>query len=181
MSTFEEEQSNSQRIHSLPFVPAFYTTTKQIELLISANRIGASNRRISGLTDFLHDYVQLIIHATHSLRSHLILTSNCPTLIKIKAHEVDTANSQQAKPTVTNTAGASGSPTSSVLALTYDVSTTEEVNDLNTFASLLQQFKGEIYVQVTCSLTQQIERIPVRFVFGAGLTTADAIRYSDFR
>ena len=40
--------------------------------------------------------------------------------------------------------------------------------DLNSYASILQEQNGNLYVQITCSLTQQIERVPIKFQFGVG-------------
>ena len=36
---------------------------------------------------------------------------------------------------------------------------------MNSYASIFQKQNGNLYVQITCSLTQQTERIPIRFQF----------------
>jgi hypothetical protein len=54
-----------------------------------------------------------------------------------------------------------------VLKITYDIITSEGLFDLNSYASILQEQNGNLYVQITCSLTQQTERIPIKFQFGS--------------
>lgn len=180
----DSDSANSPRILSLPFIPAFYTATKQIELsvLSGSQRI---RRTVTGTDSAanLGDTFQLVVRATHSIRSHLIVTSNLPSLIKIKPYDGGSASSSTSRSATSATRGSATSTdsiSSSILSVEFDVSVTDEIYDLNAFTSLLQQAKGEIYVQVTCSSTQQIEKIPIRFVFG-GLTAADAIRYHDYR
>lgn len=184
----DSDSANSPRILSLPFIPAFYTATKQIELsvLSGSQRIRRTDSAAAANNNNIGDTFQLVVRATHSIRSHLIVTSNLPSLIKIKPNDVSGASSTSRSAASSATRGSAASTSadsmvsSSILSVAFDVSVTDEIYDLNAFTSLLQQAKGEIYVQVTCSSTQQIEKIPIRFVFG-GLTAADAIRYHDYR
>ena len=182
----DSDSANSPRILSLPFIPAFYTATKQIELSVLSGSQRIRRTAGSDSTANIGDTFQLVVRATHSIRSHLIVTSNLPSLIKIKPYDGGgsaSSSSSTSRSTASATRGSATSTdsiSSSILSVAFDVSVTDEIYDLNAFTSLLQQAKGEIYVQVTCSSTQQIEKIPIRFVFG-GLTAADAIRYHDYR
>ena len=54
-----------------------------------------------------------------------------------------------------------------MLKITYDIISSEGLFDLNAYASILQEQNGNLYVQITCSLTQQTERIPIKFQFGS--------------
>lgn len=131
---------------SLPFVPAFHVSTKQIELTVFGNTI----RRKQPDQE---NHVHLTIHSTAQLHSHLLVSSNCPSLMQIKQ---------------------AGSEANSV---SYDITPTDEILDLTGYASLLQELKGDLHVQVTCPLTQQVLKIPVKFIFAFG---SDASRL-DYR
>ena len=52
------------------------------------------------------------------------------------------------------------------MKIIYDIVTAGETFDLNSYANLLQEQNGNLYVQITCTLTQQVERVPIRFLFG---------------
>ena len=137
----------------LKFIPAFHVETKLIEMPVIRKQIGKKNTDLlddDNLSD-QSDHFNLIIHSTHQLRSHLILTTNCPSLIQIKPMYTDEKSSKS----------------NSILTITYDVHTNEDTFDIATFASLMQQQNGQLYVQIACSLTQQIERVPIKFIFGS--------------
>lgn len=103
----------------------------------------------------LNEHFNLILYSTSQLQSHLILTTNCPSLIQIKPLKVN--------PTET---------TGSVLKITYDIVTSGESFDLNAYANLLQEQNGQLYIQITCTLTQQVERVPIKFLFGMSDTSS---------
>ena len=150
-----EELTDEALIGQLPFIPSFYVQTKQVELPIVR-----SSMRSKDLSSQQHnsDHFNLIIQATHQVHSHLILTTNCPSLIKINT-------------LLTSVSLASASEQQSSISLfttTYDIVTSDEMFDLTTYSNLMQQHQGQLYVQVTCSLTQQVERIPIKFLFGIG-------------
>jgi len=50
------------------------------------------------------------------------------------------------------------------LTVSYEISNTQTEFDFNAFAALMEQQNGRLYIQITCSLTQQIERVPIRFL-----------------
>lgn len=56
--------------------------------------------------------------------------------------------------------------TGSILKITYDITTSNDLFDLNTYAAILQEQKGHLYVQISNTLTQQVERVPLKFIFG---------------
>jgi hypothetical protein len=156
-STSDDEYNNNfdrfnipNRSIQLKFIPAFYVQTKLIEMSIIRKQMGSLNSDLNDddLSD-QSDHFNLIIHSTHQLRSHLIITTNCPSLVQIKPMFSDDNNSKS----------------SSILTIAYDVHTNEETFDIATFASLIQQQNGQLYVQIVCSLTQQIERVPIKFIF----------------
>ena len=153
-SKFEDslagEDSNPNKYLEMPFIPAFFVQAKQIELPIVKTYTGSAKPSCS-------DHFNLVIHATHQLHSHLILTTNCPTFIQIKP-----LNLKSTKPDV-----------SSLLTITYDIITSADSFDINAYTALLQQQKGELYVQIACSLTQQVERIPIKFLFNLGEKSRD--------
>jgi len=150
-------------VHDLPFIPAFHVHTKQIQLPMNRNSFYIQNLKSKNLKEFaLNEHFNLILYSTRALHSHLILTTNCPSLIQIKPLTVSRVT--QLKPNGQEYAETSGS----VLRITYDIATTSALFDLNMYASLLQEQNGHLYVQITCTLTQQVERIPIKFLFGMG-------------
>ncbi len=144
-----DEPADEELTGQVPFVPAFYVQTKQIELPI----VRSSIRKDKEGSSVGGDHFNLIIQATHQIQSHLILTTNCPSLVKINPLLVTTSDT----PSV-----------NSLFTVTYDVVTSDEMFDLTTYSNLMQQHQGQLYVQVSCSLTQQVERIPIKFLFGMG-------------
>lgn len=50
--------------------------------------------------------------------------------------------------------------------------TSGESFDLNAYANLLQEQNGQLYIQITCTLTQQVERVPIKFLFGMSDTSS---------
>ncbi len=157
-NTADEFNNNFDRFNipnkyvQIKFIPAFHVQTKLIEMPVIRKQIVTKNSDLiedDNVSD-QSDHFNLIIHSTEQSRSHLILTTNCPSLIQIKPMFSDDKNSRS----------------SSFLTITYDVHTNEETFDIATFASLMQQQNGQLYVQITCSLTQQIERVPIKFIFG---------------
>ena len=58
-----------------------------------------------------------------------------------------------------------------ILTVTYDIMNTEAKFDFNAFALLMDQQDGHFYVQVASSLTQQVERIPIKFLAPSDMTT----------
>ena len=153
-SKFDEglaaEDSHPNTSLEMPFIPAFFVQAKQIELPIVKTYTGSAKPSCS-------DHFSLVIHAAQQLQSHLILTTNCPTFIQIKP-----LNLKSSKPDV-----------SSLLTITYDIITSADSFDINAYTALLQQQKGELYVQIACSLTQQVERIPIKFLFNLGEKSRD--------
>ncbi len=147
-------------VHDIPFIPAFHVHTKQIQLPINRNSYYIQNLKSKNLKEYsLNEHFNLILYSTRALQSHLIVTTNCPSLIKIKPMTVSRV---AAKLNGQQNAEVSGS----VLGITYDITTSSDLFDLNTYANLLQDQNGHLYVQITCTLTQQIERIPIKFLFG---------------
>ena len=65
----------SASYYQLAFIPAFLVQTKQVELPIVGKRSYSAE---------VFDAFSLVIKATRQLHSHLILTTNCPQLVKIK-------------------------------------------------------------------------------------------------
>ena len=98
----------------------------------------------------------MIIFSTPQLHSHLTLTTNCPSLIQIKPLSVSRVSSTQQQ------------KAGSVIKITYDIITSNELFDLNDYANVLQEQNGELYVQITNTLTQQVVRVPIKFLFSAG-------------
>jgi hypothetical protein len=160
IETKQQHDSPQTFVHDLPFLPAFHVQTKQIQLPISRNKFYIQNLKSRNLKEFaLNEHFNLILYSTRALHSHLILTTNCPTLIQIKPLLV----SRGASSSHLKQADASGG---SMLRITYDIVTSSELFDLNTYANILQEQNGNLYVQITCTLTQQVERVPVKFLFG---------------
>lgn len=154
-----KEDQTRQLSGVFSFAPAFNVQTKQIELPIIRSRARRSGESATG-----GDHFNLIIQATHQLQPHLVLSTNCPSLIRIQPLLV------QGK--------SSGDQASLPFTILYDVVTAEEDTfDLNTYSNLMQMNQGKLYVQIACSLTQQIERIPIRFLFGSpgGQSTIDLL------
>lgn len=120
-----EDQTNFNKMYQATFIPAFYVQNKQIELSVHSG-----------------SHFSLVIKATNQLQSHLIITSNLPSLIQIKPIRPDD------------------------FSVIYDISTKEDQFDIGEYASVLQQQNGNLYVQIFCSLTEQVERIPFKFAFG---------------
>lgn len=162
----ETKQENENRapnnfIYELPFIPAFHVQTKQIQLPISRNSYYIQNLKSKNFKEFsLNEHFNLILYSTRQVYSHLILTTNCPTLIKIKPLLISGVSSS------TETSG-------SVLKITYDITTVNELFNLNSYADILQENNGNLYVQITCTQTQQVERVPIKFLFGMGESSSN--------
>ncbi len=139
--------SNPNLVTQMQFLPSFNIKSKLIELVVlHRTQIARKDSK-----NFI-----LSIQATQALKSHLTFTTNCPTLIQIK--QIDEKKS-------------------SLLNVNYEIVTNEEdVFDLNAFSQLMEQNEGQLYVQVLCSLTQQVERIPIKFLFGMSGETARLIQ-----
>ena len=136
-------------IHLLPFLPAFHVQTKQVLLPTVRNAFYLKSLKSKNLKEFaLDEHFNLIIYSTRQLHSHLSVSSNCPQLVQIRQLLVNKVSA------------------GSVLKITYDIVSASGSFDLAAYASLLQQQKGELYVQVTCSLNKQTERVPIKFMFG---------------
>lgn len=151
----EETIVPSAFVYELPFIPAFHVHTRQIQLPISRNSFYLQNLKSKNLKEFsLNEHFNLILYSTRQLQSHLILTTNCPSLIQIKPLPINPADS-----------------TGSVLKIAYDIVTSGDSFDLNAYANLLQEQNGQLYVQITCTLTHQVERIPIKFLFGMSDTS----------
>lgn len=156
---------NEFRVNQLPFMPAFHVHTKEIQLPITRSSLYLQNLRLKNQKAYsLGEHFNLIVYSTEQLHSHFILSTNCPTLIQIKPLLVSRAPLA---------AQASTEFTSSVVKLTFDIVTTEEAFDLSQYANVLQEQNGKLYVQITNSLTQQTEQVPVKFLFGVGEPTLE--------
>jgi len=153
------ESINELKSYQLPFLPAYYVQTKQIQLPITRNAFYVQALKIKNQKEYsLNEHFNLIIYSTQQLYSYLVLTTNCPSLIQIKPLFISKAATTQTNSEFD----------SAVLKITYDIVTADDLFDLNSYASILQEQNGNLYVQITCSLTQQIERVPIKFQFGVG-------------
>jgi hypothetical protein len=148
-----DEPADEEATGLLPFVPTFHVQTRQIELPIVRSSVRKEKEAAASGTTADGDHFNLVIQTTHQIQSHLVLTSNCPSLVKIN-------------PLLTGSGGDNSN--SPLFTVSYDIVTSDEMFDLTTYSNLMQQHQGQLYVQVSCSLTQQIERIPIKFLFGLG-------------
>jgi hypothetical protein len=149
VSEQNDDVSSQTAFVELPFVPAFQVQDKRIELPI----VRASRRSYSESNLFSVDSFNLIVKATRQLHSHLVLSTNCPQLIQIKV-----SNAQKIQPSTSN------DTPNSIVTISYDIMSSQTDFDFNAFSSLMEQQNGNLYVQIKCSLTQQTERIPIKFM-----------------
>jgi hypothetical protein len=149
VSEQNDDVSSQTAFVELPFVPAFQVQDKRIELPI----VRASRRSYSESNLFSVDSFNLIVKATRQLHSHLVLSTNCPQLIQIKV-----SNAQKIQPSTSN------DTPNSIVTISYDIMSSQSDFDFNAFSSLMEQQNGNLYVQIKCSLTQQTERIPIKFM-----------------
>ena len=143
----QQQQQHSQLPHEiqLSFAPAFYVSTKSVELSLG-KKLRHHQQQQQQQSNHQHQpHVIVSVRATRRLHAHLSLSSNCGPLISIKAIAPGVAH-----PTTLHFE----------ISLSNDYAATKF--DLNKFVQLVQEQRGNLYIQVSCSLTQQVERIPLR-------------------
>ena len=88
----------------------------------------------------------MIIYSTEQLHSHLVLSTNCPSPL---AH----ANTEFS---------------SSVLKITCDIVTSDELLDLNKYAPILQEQNGNLFLNYCSNYKLFNSTNRTKFQFGAG-------------
>jgi hypothetical protein len=126
----KEETSQNQLAE--PFITAFQVQTKQIKMYVSRSNYASC--------------FTLKLRASNQLKSTLILTSNCPTIIQIKPLRTK-------------------SSTNGLFTISYEITFARSF-DLAYLISTLQQQTGQLHVKVMSSLTEQTEYVPITFIYG---------------
>lgn len=132
---------------------------KQIQLPITSNNFYLQNFKLKNQKEYqIGEHFNLIIYSTEQLHSHLVLSTNCPSLIQIKPLTVSRAP----------LAHANTEFSSSVLKITYDIVTSDELLDLNKYAPILQEQNGNLFLNYCSNYKLFNSTNRTKFQFGAG-------------
>ncbi|CAF0812330.1 unnamed protein product [Brachionus calyciflorus] len=103
------------------------------------------------LTTIKNSHFNLVIKTVCRLSPNIIVNTNIPSLIKLRQIGCDD------------------------FSLVYDVEKTDAKFDLSEYANVLQVQNGNLYVEILNTQNQQVERVPVKFIFSS--TTSQMLEF----